>query len=160
VRLCSQARRRARRLGRGRRPPEPEPLEQDPQALAAGVHPHNGQQHQSDPGTAVVAAESRERLAHPCTQIDPPQMAPEQFHDVSAWGTNRIVRSPLTTRRRVAIVKHQRGLQCERECIGMLSLETALEASLIHGLRSLPSRLFADWGQLYDVIGHRRGGRP
>jgi hypothetical protein len=30
---------------------------------------------------------------------------------------------------------HQRGLQWERECIGVLSLETALEASLIHLLR-------------------------
>jgi hypothetical protein len=28
----------------------------------------------------------------------------------------------------------------------VLSLETALEASLIHVPRRLPSRLFADWG--------------
>ena len=30
--------------------------------------------------------------------------------------------------------------------MGMLSLETALEASLIHVPRTFPSRLFADWG--------------
>jgi NAD(P)-dependent dehydrogenase (short-subunit alcohol dehydrogenase family) len=30
--------------------------------------------------------------------------------------------------------------------MAMLSLETALEASLIHVPRTFPSRLFADWG--------------
>ena len=41
VRLRSPSRRRPRRSGRWRRPVEPEPLEQGPQALATGVHPHD-----------------------------------------------------------------------------------------------------------------------
>jgi hypothetical protein len=41
---------------------------------------------------------------------------------------------------------HQRGLQCERECIGVFSLKSALEASLIHVPRTVTLRLFADWG--------------
>jgi hypothetical protein len=42
-------------------------------------------------------------------------------------------RNPPQARYRQA---HQRGLRCERECMGMLSLETALEASLIQVSRT------------------------
>jgi hypothetical protein len=38
---------------------------------------------------------------------------------------------------------HQRGLQGERERMGMLSLKTASEALLIHAPRSIMSNLFA-----------------
>jgi hypothetical protein len=38
-----------------------------------------GQQHQSDSGTAVVAAQARERLAQPRAQVDLAQIAPEQL---------------------------------------------------------------------------------
>ena len=40
----------------------------------------------------------------------------------------------------------KRGLQCEREYIGVSSLKSALEASLIHVPCTFTPRLFADWG--------------
>jgi hypothetical protein len=109
-----------------------------------------GQQHQSDSGTAVVAAQARERLAQPRAQVDLAQIAPEQLQ--AAVSRERLgheldceitLDHPPQARYRQT---HQRGLQCLRECIGVLSLETALEASLIHIPRCFPSHLFADWG--------------
>src|SRR5262249_58714981 len=109
-----------------------------------------GRESGAERGRAVVTAESGERLAQPCPQIDLAQIAPEQFQ--AAVRRERLgdeldreipLAHPPQGRYRQA---HQRGLQCARECIGVLSLETALEASLIHVSRSFPSRLFADWG--------------
>ena len=117
---------------------------------APGPDVEQRQQHHRDPRTAVVAAESREGLTQPRPQIDLAQIAPEQLQ--TAVRRERLgdeldreitLDHPPQGRYRQA---HQRGLQCERECIGVFSLETALEASLIHVPRSFPSRLFADWG--------------
>jgi hypothetical protein len=117
---------------------------------ASGPDVEQRQQHQGDPGAAVVAAQPRERLAQPCLQIDLAQIAPEQFQAAVRRQRLRneldreITLDPPPQARYAQT--HQRGLQCVRECIGVLSLETALEASLIHVPRSFPSRLFADWG--------------
>ena len=109
-----------------------------------------GKEYQGDPVTAVVAAQSRERLAQPRAQIDPAQIAPQQLQatvrrERLGDELNREITldHPSQARYRQA---HQRGLQCGRECIGVLSVETALEASLIHVPRSFPHHLFADWG--------------
>src|SRR5262249_16985084 len=117
---------------------------------APGPDVEQRQQHQGDPGAAVVAAESRERLVQPGAQLDPAQIPPEQFqaavrrerlrHELD--GEITLDHSPQGRYRQA----HQRGLQCAREGIGVLSLETAWEASVIDVWRSFPSRLFADWG--------------
>src|SRR5262249_34374529 len=108
------------------------------------------EQHQGDPATPVVAAQPGERVAQPRAEVELPQIAPEQFQ--ASVRRKRLGREsdreitldhPPQARYAQA---HQRGLQCARECIGVFSLETALEASLIHALRSFPSRLFAVWG--------------
>jgi hypothetical protein len=117
---------------------------------APGPDVEQRQQHHREPRTAVVAAQPREGLTQPRPQIDVAQIAPKQLQ--AAVRRERLgdklnreitLDHPPQGRYRQA---HQRGLQCERECIGLLSLETALEASLIHLFRSFPSRLFADWG--------------
>ncbi len=117
---------------------------------ASGPDIEQRQEHQGDPVTAVVAAQPRERLAQPRAQVHPAQIAPEQLqaavrrerlgHELDREIT---LDHPPQARYRQA---HQRGLQCARECIGVLSLETALEASLIHVPRTFPHCLFADWG--------------
>ena len=122
-----------------------------PQVLEApGPDVEQRQQHHRDPRTAVVAAQSREGLTQPRPQIDLAQIAPEQLQ--AAVRRERLgdeldreitLDHPPQGRYRQA---HQRGLQCAGERIGVFSLETALEASLIHVPRSFPSRLFADWG--------------
>ena len=116
---------------------------------APGSDVEHRQQHQGDPVTPVVAAQSREGLAQPRAQVDLAQIPPEQLQ--AAVGRERLgheldreITLDHPTQARYAQA-HQRGLQCVRECIGVLSLETALEASLIHVPRSFPSRLFADW---------------
>jgi hypothetical protein len=103
-----------------------------------------------DPRTAVVAAQSPEGLTQPRPQIDLAQIAPEQFQPAvrgerlgDELDREITLDHPPQGRYRQA---HQRGLQCARERIGVFSLETALEASLIHVARCFPSRLFADWG--------------
>src|SRR5207249_7225360 len=108
------------------------------------------QQHQGNASTTVVAAQPRERLAQPRAQVDPAQIAPEQFQTAvrrERLGDelDREITLDHPPQARYAQA-HQRGLQCERECIGLLSLETALEAPLIHVSRTSTSRLFADWG--------------
>jgi hypothetical protein len=116
----------------------------------AGPDVEQRQQHEGDPVTAVVAPHPRERLAQPHAQLHPAQITREQLqtavrrerlgHELDREIT---LDHPPQARYRQA---HQRGLHCERECMGMLSLETALEASLIHLPRRFPSCLFADWG--------------
>jgi hypothetical protein len=117
---------------------------------APGTDIEQREQHQGDPGTAVVGAEPGERLAQSCPQIDLAQIAPKQFQTaVRGEGLGDELDREFTldhpSQARYAQT-HQRGLQWVRECIGVLSLETALEAPLIHVPRSFPSRLFADWG--------------
>jgi hypothetical protein len=116
----------------------------------SGADVEQRQQDQGDPRIAVVAAQSGERLVQPRPQIDPAQIAPEQFQTAvrgEGLGDELDCEIPLDHPSQARYAQtHQRGLQWVRECIGVLSLETALEASLIHFSRSFPSRLFADWG--------------
>jgi hypothetical protein len=106
--------------------------------------------HRGESGAAVVAPQPGERLAQPRAELDLAQIASEQLQ--AAVGRERLgheldreITLDHPSQARYAQT-HQRGLQWVRECIGVLSLETALEASLIHVPRSFPSRLFADWG--------------
>jgi hypothetical protein len=117
---------------------------------APGPDGEQRQQHPRDPRTAVVAAQAREGLTQPRPPIDLAQIAAEQLQ--AAVRGERLgdeldreitLDHPSQGRSRHA---HPRGLQCARERIGVFSLETALDASLIHVPRCFPSRLFADWG--------------
>ena len=67
VRLRAPSRRRARRLRRGRRADEPQPLEQGPQALAPGVHPHQ------PPPAAAARTRKDVDAEHPAQQRRPPR---------------------------------------------------------------------------------------
>jgi hypothetical protein len=53
----------------------------------------------------------------------------------------------LTSRKPRDREAHQPGLPRGRECMGVLSRDTAVEASLIPGPRTFPSRPFADRGE-------------
>ena len=116
----------------------------------SGADIEQRQQHQGNPVTAVVAAQSRECLAQPRAQVDPVQIPPEQLQP--AVRRERLRHEldreiPLDHPPQGRYLQaHQRGLQCGRECIGLLSLKSALEASLIHVSHTFTSRLFADWG--------------
>src|SRR5262249_37547752 len=117
---------------------------------APGPDVEQRQQHQGDPGAAVVAAESRERLAQPGAQLDPAQIPPEQFqaavrrerlrHELD--GEITLDHSPQGRYRQA----HQRGLQWLRGVLWLPSLETALESLLIHFCRSFPAPLIREWG--------------
>ena len=117
----------------------------------AGPDVEQRQQHQGDARAAVVTGQPGERLAQPRGQIDAAQIAAQQLqaavrrerlgHELDGEIT---LDHPSQARYRQT---HQRGLQCERERIGMLSLKTALGASLIPcSPHSITPRLFADWG--------------
>jgi hypothetical protein len=100
------------------------PIKIRPELLAGRrrYRPHGSLRPRTNVACGFPALRSTERLpakAGPQTddelqddEIDLPQIALEQFEAavrLSAWGTNWIVRSPLPTRRRVAIVKRTRG---------------------------------------------------
>ena len=110
---------------------------------APGPDVEQREQHQGDARTAVVAAEPGERLAQSCPQIDLAQIAPQQLQTAvrrERLGDelDREITLDHPSQARYAQT-HQRGLQWVRERIGVLSLKTALEASLIHVPRTFTS---------------------
>ena len=114
---------------------------------APGTDIEQREQHQGDPGTAVVGAEPGERLAQSCPQIDLAQIAPKQFQTAERGETNWIVSSRLTTRRRLATLKRIRGASSVKGWnVGPFSLKSALGVPLIHFDRLKMPRLFSDWG--------------
>jgi hypothetical protein len=115
---------------------------------APGPDVEQRQQHQSDPATPVVTAQPGERLAQPRAEVDLAQIASAQLQaavrrERLGHELDREITLDHPSQSRY-LQAHQRGLQCERECIGLLSLKSALEASLIHVSRTFPPRLFAD----------------
>ncbi len=91
-------------------------LAQIVQAPRAGVEQR--QDHQGQPRAAVITARAREGLTQPREQVDLPQTALYQLeaavYEVNAWRTNWIVRSPLTTRRKLAALKRIGGASSVR----------------------------------------------
>jgi hypothetical protein len=116
----------------------------------AGPGVEQGEQHQGDARAAVVTGQPSERLAQARGQVDASQIPAQQFQ--AAVGRERLrheldgeiaLDHPSQARYRQT---HQRGLQGERERMGMLSLKTALGAFLIPVPHSIRPRVFAVWG--------------
>jgi hypothetical protein len=108
------------------------------------------QDHQGQPRAAVITAQAREGLAQPRDHVDLPQIALQQLE--AAVRSQRLgdeldrkITLDHSPQARYAHT-HQRGLQCERECMAVLSLKSALGALLIQRFRSITSQLFAVGG--------------
>ena len=78
----------------------------------AGPGIEQGEQHQGHSHAAVITGQTGERPTQARGQTDPSQIPAQQFQATvrrERLGTNWMARSPLTTRRKLAIVKRIRG---------------------------------------------------
>jgi hypothetical protein len=116
----------------------------------SGADVEQGQEDQGEPRASVVTRQPGEYRAQSCGQVDALQVPPQQLQ--AAVGRERLgheldgeiaLDHPSQGR---YLQAHQRGLQCVRERMGMLSLKSALGALLIPMSHSIMPRLLAVWG--------------